>query len=93
MYAVVGHVTIDPGRMDEAEKMLNERVVPTVRAAKGFVSGTWTHSDDGEGVSIATFESEKDAQALVAMMQSMPAPDGSPVTIDSTVIYRVAATA
>jgi len=93
MYAVVGHVTIDPARMDEAEKMLSEMVVPTVRASKEFVSGTWTHSEQGKGVSIANFESEEDARALVSAMQAMPSPGDSPVTIDSTEIYRVVATA
>ena len=50
MHAVVGQVTIDPARMDAAEKLLSEMVVPTVSAAKGFVSGVWAHGDQGQGV-------------------------------------------
>jgi hypothetical protein len=49
MHAAVGHVTIDPSRMDEAEKQLNEMVVPTVKEANGFVSGIWTHQSPWQG--------------------------------------------
>jgi hypothetical protein len=91
--AVVGHVTIDPTRMDEAEKYLNATVVPMVRGTKGFVSGIWTHSDDGKGVGIVTFESDQDAQAFAAQMQSMAMPPDGPVTADSFEVYQIAATA
>jgi hypothetical protein len=94
MYALVGHVKIDPGRIDQAEKQLSEMVIPAVSGAKGFVSGTWAHSDElGSGVSIATFETEEDARAFLAGMQSMPMPPDSPVTIESMELYRVAGTA
>jgi hypothetical protein len=94
MYALVGHVSIDPARIVEAEKQLSEMVLPAVSGAKGFVSGTWAHSDAlGKGVSIANFETEGDARAFLEGMQSRPMPDGSPVTIESMEIYRVAATA
>jgi quinol monooxygenase YgiN len=93
MHAAVGHVTIDPSRMDEAEKQLNEMVVPTAREAKGFVSGIWTHSPRGKGVGIISFETEQDAQAFVTNMQSMEMPGDSPVTVDSMEMYTVAATA
>ena len=94
MYAVVGHVTIDLGRSDEAEKQLNEMVLPMFKKANGFVSGVWSHNDaDGKGVSIVVFESEEDAQAVVTQMQAMgPLPD-SPVTLDRVEVYRVSATA
>jgi hypothetical protein len=93
MHAAVGHVTINPTRMEDAERELNEMVVPAVRGAKGFVSGVWTHSDDGKGVGVVTFESEADAQAFVAQLQSMPRAPDSPVTVDSMEVYRIAATA
>jgi hypothetical protein len=56
MHAVVGHVSIDLSRSDEAEQQLHGTVVPMVSQAKGFLSGVWSHSDaDGKGVSIAGF--------------------------------------
>ena len=93
MHAIVAHVTIDPARINEAEQQLRELVVPTVKAAKGFLSGTWTQSDDGKGVGFTTWESEEDAQAFVVRWQSMERPADTPVTIDSMDVYRVAATA
>jgi hypothetical protein len=79
--------------MDEAETFLKGTVVPLVTGSKGFVSGIWTHSDDGKGVGIITFESEQDAQGLVAQMRSMDFPPESPVTPDSFEVYQIAATA
>jgi hypothetical protein len=94
MHAVVGHVTIDPNRLDEAEKQLHGMVVPMVSQTKGFVSGTWSHNDaTGKGVSIAMFESEEDARALVTQMQAIGTPSDSPVALDSVEVYRVVATA
>jgi hypothetical protein len=93
MHAAVGHVTIDPSRMDEAKKQLNEMVVPVAREAKGFVSGIWTHSPRGKGVGIISFETEHDAQAFVTNIQSMELPGDSPVTVDSMEMYTVVATA
>ena len=93
MYAVVGVVTIDPSRIEEADKELNERVVPTVSGAKGFVSGIWVHSDAGKGVGVTSFETEEDAKAFVAQMQSMPMPAEAPVTVQSMEVFRVVATA
>jgi hypothetical protein len=93
MHAVVGHVTIDLSRLKEAEQQLADIVVPTVKNSKGFVSGTWTHSGDGKGVSIASFESEADARAFLDQMRSMPMPSDGPVTIDTMEVYLVSATA
>jgi hypothetical protein len=94
MNAVVGHVTIDLSRSDEAEQQLHGMVVPMVTQAKGFVSGIWSHSDtDGKGVSIVVFESEEDAQTFVTQMREAGMPADSPVVLDSVEVYRVSATA
>jgi hypothetical protein len=93
MFAAVGHVSIDPNRIDEAEQLLREMVIPMVKQAPGFVSGIWTHSADGKGVGIVTFETEADARALVDQMRAMPAQDDGPVTMTSAEVYRVGATA
>jgi len=93
MHAVVGHVSIDPARIQEPDQQLTEMVVPTVKGQKGFVSGIWTHSDAGKGVAITTFASKEDAQAFIVEMQSSPMPEDAPVTVESMELYRVAATA
>ena len=38
MHAIVVHVKIDPGRIDEAQRMLREEVVPSVQQAPGLVN-------------------------------------------------------
>jgi hypothetical protein len=94
MHAVVVHVTIEAGRIADAERELNEAIVPMIKESKGFVSGIWTHSTDGtRGVGIVAFSSEEDARASVDGMNSMGMPPESPVTIDSAEVYDIGATA
>lgn len=93
MYAVVGQVSIDIARIDEAEAQLNEMVVPTVKGVPGFISGVWTHSADGKGVGIVTFATEADAKGFQDRMAAMPMPPDGPVTMVSSHLARVAATA
>lgn len=60
MHAVVIRVKIsDP---DSAVSELQEKVVPQVAQAPGFVAGYWTRKDDS-GMSMVVFESEEAAQS------------------------------
>jgi hypothetical protein len=94
MHAVVAHVTIKPGRLEEAEKELKAIVVPMVSSAKGFVSGVWVLDEPtSKGTSIATFDSEADARAFVAKMESAPPPGDNAVTLDGIEVCAVVATA
>ena len=47
MHAVVVHVEIDPSRHAEAEQMLHNDVVPSVKQAPGLVGTYWLLSEDG----------------------------------------------
>jgi hypothetical protein len=70
MHAVVIDVTIGDQSAAQAEL---EQLVPQVSAAPGFVAAYWVAMPDGTGTSIAVFDSEASAQALVAMTQGAPA--------------------
>jgi hypothetical protein len=70
MHAVVIDVTIEDRAAAQAEL---EQLVPQVSAAPGFVAAYWVALPDGTGSSIAVFDSEASAQALVAMTEGAPA--------------------
>ena len=76
---------------EAATRYLQERVVPGVSQAPGFVTGYWTQSDGGStGRAMMIFESEDAANQAKEMIQ--PPPDGS-AAIDSVHIAKVVATA
>jgi hypothetical protein len=80
MYAVLGHVDIDPERVEEAETMLRERLVPTVTQWDGFVSGTFTRDRDGAwGRSIVIFDDETAAEKAAENARGMAPPDSAPI--------------
>ena len=74
MHAVVIRVTIKD--RDAAIPELQERVVPSVSQAPGFVAGYWTRKDD-TGLSMVVFESEDAARAA-----SEQIPNGIPDSVD-----------
>jgi hypothetical protein len=85
MHAVVVTVTI--GDHDVAERHLQERVVPGVRQAPGFVAGYWARKDDS-GLGMVMFESEDAAKAMSEMVPTM-VPDV--VTIENIEVREVVA--
>ena len=56
-------VNVDITDLDAALKGLEE-LVPTVKAAPGFVAAYWIRLDEGHGTSIAVFETEEQARAV-----------------------------
>ncbi len=89
MHAVVVRVSINAP--DNAQKELNERVVPAVSQAPGFVAGYWTRADDGSnGQSMLVFESE-DAARNAAERIPGQVPQG--VTLESAEVREVIANA
>ena len=85
MHAIVVVATIkDP---ETGEKLLRERVVPRVSAAKGFVAGYWTRRDDN-GLSMLVFDSEVAADAVAAQIHST---DSDAVAIESVEVREVVA--
>jgi hypothetical protein len=63
MWALV--IDVDIHDVAEAIEGVNERVIPMVREAPGFVGGYWIKLDDTHGTSVAVFETESQAQASV----------------------------
>ena len=88
MHAVFVVSEIDADRKAEAEAMLHNAVAPQVTRAPGFVSATWARSADGtEGRSMAVFETEEAARALLKTIEAIPA--DAPVKIVTTSVLEV----
>ena len=85
MHAVVVRVTINDE--DAAKRELQEKVVPGVSQAPGFVAGYWTRKDN-TGLSMLIFESE-DAATQVADGMASTLPDA--VTLEGSEVRSVAA--
>jgi hypothetical protein len=87
MHAVIIRVTIkDP---DNATSELQERVVPRVAQAPGFVAGYWTRKDD-TGLSMVVFESEETATGA---SEQIPNVVPESVNLDSVEVREVVANA
>ena len=56
-------VSVDITDSEVARKGLEE-LVPTVKAAPGFVAGYWIQLDEGHGTSVSVFETEEQARAV-----------------------------
>jgi hypothetical protein len=87
MHAVVIQVTIHD--FERGRQMLEERIVPTVKQAPGFVTGYWTRSEDDRGLSMVVVESEDNARTLADMIRSAPPDEG--VTLESIDVREVVA--
>ncbi len=85
MHAVVVRVTIND--VGDAQRVLEERVVPGVSQAPGFVSGYWTRKDNS-GLSMVVFETEDAAQTMADRVPDML--PGS-VTLEGVEVRAVAA--
>jgi hypothetical protein len=89
VHAVVVTVTIHD--FDRGRQMLEERIVPTVKGAPGFIAGYWTRSEDNRGMSLIAVESEDAARNLAQMIQSAPPDEG--VTLETVDVREVVASA
>lgn len=88
MHALFVVSEIDASRTAEAEAMLENAVAPQVKKAPGSVSATWGRSADGtEGRSVAIFETEEGARAMLAVVEGMPS--DAPVKILSASVLEV----
>ena len=87
MFAVVGRVSLDPGRMDEVIGSLEGMVIPTVTSQVGHVTSYFTRSADGtNGLSMSVFDTKEQAEASAA---TMAAPPEAPVTIENVEVREV----
>jgi hypothetical protein len=89
MHAVVGKVSIQAGREDEAEEFLKNNILPMVKQAPGVLSGYWLAHQDGHGFGITFYESEEAARGAAEMAKTGPIPDY--VTFDSIEVREVIA--
>jgi hypothetical protein len=89
MHAVVVQVTIHD--FERGRQMLEERIVPAVKQAPGFVAGYWTRSEDDRGMSMIVVDSEENARGVADMIRSAPPDDG--VTLESVDVREVVAQA
>jgi len=88
MHAVFVVSKIDASRTAEAEAMLQEVVGPQVKSAPGLVNAVWGRSADGtEGRSVAVFETEEQANAMLGAVKAIPAE--APVSIQSVMVLEV----
>jgi hypothetical protein len=91
MHAVLLEVDLSGTEREEGLN-LRETVVPRVKQAPGFQSGTWLGPVAGKGLSIAVFEGEEKAQTIAAMVAvgSSPSPG---VTVERCDVREVVASA
>ena len=89
MYAIVGRVSIQSGREDEAADYLRTNILPMVKQATGLISGYWVAPQDGKGLGITLYESEEAARGAAEMARRGPLPDY--VTFDSLDVLEVIA--
>ena len=66
MHAVLLEVDLSGTEREEGLKNLRETVVPRIKQAPGFQSGTWLAPVAGKGLSVVVFEGEENAQAAAA---------------------------
>jgi hypothetical protein len=90
MHAVLMTVTIEPVELDQAQKTLQEEIIPMVSAAPGFVAGYWLEPSDGQGVSLVMFDTEEQARQTAPPAGVSPTPG---VTIASVEFRPVTASA
>jgi len=91
MYAAMVTVTIDDGKQDEALERLKSQVVPTVKAAPGFVAGYWLRPEANNGFSLVVFDTEEHARAAAPPV-GVRLPDSN-VTVDTVEFVEVAVSA
>ncbi len=86
MHAIIVDVSISD--VEQARRELQERTVPTVSQAPGFVSGYWIEHGEGKGHSVVVFETEEQATEMADRVRSNP-PEA--VTMDNVGVHEVVA--
>jgi hypothetical protein len=88
MHAVLVEVELEAARSGEAEAFLRNELLPMVRQAPGFVSGTWTRSEDGiHGRSMVIYDDQESAKAAASRAAQGP-PPGVPVRFVSAEVFE-----
>ena len=90
MHAVLMPVTIEPAKLEQAQKTLQLEIIPMVTAAPGFISGCWLEPLNGQGISLVVFDTEEQARLTAPPSGASPSPG---VTIANVEFRPVATTA
>jgi hypothetical protein len=90
MHAALVKLTIDQDQAPAAANALTHDILPTIRAAPGFIAGYWLEPADGQGFSFVVFETEEQARQSTPPASSWTAPG---VSINDVDFRRVAANA
>ena len=65
-HAVVVQVRIEPGSdIGHRHAVLNDFVIPQVKALPGFQKGTWLNDGSGTGTCVVVFDTEDNARSAV----------------------------
>src|ERR1039458_2815248 len=86
MHAALMHLTIDPAQAPAAAAFTSE-ILPSVRAAPGFVAGYWVDPIDRQGFGFLLFETEEQALKATPPATMWPAPGVEILRVD---VRRVA---
>ena len=91
MHAVIGRVTIKPGREAETLAMISERGVAMLEGMAGSVGGYWARTSEGELVqhSFWLFDTEDDARAAEATFLTLRDTPDAPATFISVDVCEV----
>ncbi len=91
MHAVIGRVTIKPGREDETLAMIGEHGVAMLQGMAGSAGGYWARSVQGELIqhSFWLFETEGDARAAEATFNKLRDMPDAPATFLSVDVCEV----
>ena len=91
MHAVIGRVTIKPGREDETLAMVRERGVAMLGGMAGSAGGYWARAVEGEVVqhSFWLFDTEEDSRAAEVTFKTLRDMPDAPVTFVSVDVCEV----
>jgi hypothetical protein len=93
MHAVLVEVDASEADREEALTRLREEIVPEVRQAPGFQSGTWlTLNEDAKGTGLMLFDTEENARAAATRVAVGASPQPG-VVIERSEVREVAVTA
>ena len=91
MYAVIGRVTIKPGREDATLAMIGESGIGMLKKMAGSAGGYWARTVEGELVqhSFWLFDTEVDARAAEATFVTLRDMPDAPATFVSVDVCEV----
>jgi hypothetical protein len=91
MHAVIGRVTIKPGKEDETLAMVREKGVAMLNGMAGSAGGYWARAIEGELVqhSFWLFDTEQDARAAATTFNTLRDMPDAPATFVSVDVCEV----